>query len=64
VGPFSLPMITISTIVKKINVASSNFMVWGDAHYEELILFFKVPMFKLQPCHYEEGFSQCFCILW
>jgi len=27
-------------------------------------IFFKGPMFKLQPCHYYEGFSQVFCILW
>jgi len=28
-----------------------------------IILFFKGPMFELQPCHYYERFSQCFCIL-
>jgi hypothetical protein len=22
--------------------------------------FFKVPMFELQPCHFQEEFSQCF----
>jgi hypothetical protein len=29
-----------------------------------MLYFFKGPMFKLQPCHYYDGFSQCFCILW
>jgi hypothetical protein len=27
-----------------------------------LYYFFKGPMFKLQPCYYYEGFSQCFYI--
>jgi hypothetical protein len=25
-----------------------------------IVLFFRGPMFELQPCHYYEGFSQCF----
>ncbi len=29
-----------------------------------LVLFFKGTMFELQPCHYYEGFSQYFYILW
>jgi hypothetical protein len=29
-----------------------------------IVLFFKNPILKLQPSHYYEGFSQCFCILW
>jgi hypothetical protein len=28
------------------------------------LYFFKGPMFELQPSHYYEGFSQCFCKLW
>jgi hypothetical protein len=29
-----------------------------------IVLFFGGPVFELQPCHYNEGFSQCICILW
>jgi hypothetical protein len=36
----------------------------GGQDYRHIILFFKGPMFKLQPCDYYEGFSQHFCILW
>jgi len=35
----------------------------GGQLYCLIVLFFKGTMFKLQPCHYYEGFSQMFYIL-
>jgi hypothetical protein len=36
----------------------------GGQNYCHIVLFFRGPIFELQPSHYYEGFSQCFCKLW
>ncbi len=32
----------------------------GGQDCYHIVMFFRGPMFELQPCHYYEGFSHCF----
>ncbi len=49
-------------------VSFSSIVGWkhirGKQNCCHIVLLFMGPMFEFQPCHYYEGFSQCFCILW
>jgi hypothetical protein len=56
--------IIIHYLFPNFNIKHGENTLLGGQDCCHIVLFFRGPMFELQPCHYYEGFSQCFCILW
>ncbi len=54
-------MIFCSIVVEQVGESTP----WGGGqNCYHIVLFFRGPVFEIQPCHFYENISQYLCILW